>query len=73
MTARTCTVDENKRHCNCSFSCDKAGICCRCLNYHRALGELPGCYFPREAEKTGNRSIANFISIIQKQGSAYLK
>ncbi|MDR1389456.1 MAG: DUF6485 family protein [Treponema sp.] len=72
MTTRSCSIDDNKKNCNCSFSCGKAGICCQCLAYHRGLGELPGCYFPSEAERTADRSIGNFIRIVQKQGTAYL-
>ncbi|MDR1893524.1 MAG: hypothetical protein LBQ61_02370 [Spirochaetales bacterium] len=70
---RTCTLEKNKSHCPCSFGCGKAGICCECLDYHRSLGELPGCYFPPEVEKTGDRSAARFIEVVRKQGTAYLR
>jgi hypothetical protein len=68
-----CTSTQNRANCNCTFNCEKAGICCRCLSYHRRNGELPGCYFPGDAEKTGNRSIDNFIRIYQERGGSYLR
>ena len=73
MAAKTCNIDSNKTKCNCSFNCGKKGICCECIHYHRGNGELPACYFPNDAEKSGNRSIANFISIVQQKGTSYLK
>ena len=70
---RSCTVDQNKTRCACTFGCGKKGICCECIGYHRGLGELPGCYFPRDAERTGDRSISNFIGIVKQKGSSWLK
>ena len=49
--------------CNCTFSCGKKGNCCDCLKYHHSLGELPACYFPKDAERTGDRSVDHFIRI----------
>ena len=69
---RTCTVDKNKARCGCTFGCGKKGLCCQCVQYHRSLGELPGCYFPAGAEKTGNRSAAHFAAIINERGASYL-
>ena len=55
--------DLNSQDCNCSYGgCDKLGICCECIRYHRNRGELPACYFSDDVEKTWNRSISNFIS-----------
>jgi hypothetical protein len=31
--------------------------------YHKKYGELPGCLFPPEVERTYDRSIAHFVSI----------
>jgi hypothetical protein len=70
---RTCTVEKNKQNCNCSFGCGKCGVCCECLSYHRRRGELPGCYFPADIESGGNRSVANFINVIQQRGPGYLR
>ncbi|MCL1815896.1 MAG: DUF6485 family protein [Treponema sp.] len=72
MTAKTCNVERNKSRCPCTFNCGKHGICCDCLEYHRSSGELPACYFPKDAEKSGNRSIANFISLVQQKGTSFL-
>lgn len=58
-----CNIEKNKRVCNCSYPCDKKGICCECLRYHRNRNELPACYFPDSIERTYDRSIENFIQI----------
>ncbi|HPD80740.1 MAG TPA: DUF6485 family protein [Spirochaetales bacterium] len=58
-----CIVTENKKRCNCTYPCEKHGKCCECIAYHRSNGELPACYFNKEAEKTYNRSIAYYISL----------
>ncbi len=63
-----CNKDKNKNFCNCTFSCSRKGVCCDCLTYHRSLGELPACYFPKEEEKTGDRSVDNFVRIYNKRG-----
>ena len=54
---------QNKEKCTCTFSCSRKGNCCECIFYHQSKGELPGCMFPAEAEKTGNRSIEYFIKV----------
>jgi len=55
--------ERNLNNCNCSYpGCPRKGICCECLAYHRAHGELPACYFSKEDEKSWDRSIENFIS-----------
>jgi hypothetical protein len=59
-----CKKDRNKVYCNCTYSCDKKGICCDCIKYHRELGQLPACYFPDDIEKTYDRSISNYINTI---------
>jgi hypothetical protein len=46
----------NKEVCPCTYeSCSRKGYCCRCLAYHRKHGELPGCYFTPEVERTYDR------------------
>ena len=36
--------EENKKDCPCTYEpCDKKGICCECIAYHRRRGELPAC------------------------------
>ena len=63
-----CKKDRNKSFCSCSFSCSKKGVCCDCLQYHKRMGELPGCYFPSDYEATGDRSIESFIRLYQQRG-----
>ena len=54
VTAKTCT---------CTYEpCQRKGACCDCVDYHRANGELPGCLFSREAERTYDRSVEKFIA-----------
>ncbi|HNX91031.1 MAG TPA: DUF6485 family protein [Candidatus Omnitrophota bacterium] len=63
----TCKKKENMTRCNCTYEpCERKGLCCDCIAYHRANGELPACYFPDRAERTFDRSIAHFIEIYQK-------
>ena len=64
-----CNIEKNKMVCNCTYSCDKKGMCCECLKYHWSRGEVPACFFPDDIEKTYNRSVENFIQIYQQRGS----
>ena len=58
--------EKNLAQCACTYAaCDKKGICCECLHYHRKRGELPACYFTPEVERTYDRSIARFIKSSQ--------
>ncbi|RLE39662.1 hypothetical protein DRJ17_00520 [Candidatus Woesearchaeota archaeon] len=54
---------ENLKNCNCTYPCDKKGICCECIAYHKNLGELPACFFPDDIERTYDRSIKKFKAI----------
>ena len=59
---------ENLKECNCSYpGCQKKGICCECLKYHRENNELPACCFPDDIEKTYDRSVKKFVEI-NKEG-----
>ena len=60
-----CKIEKNKLHCNCTYPCDKKGMCCECISYHRNRGELPACYFTDAVERTYDRSIENFIRTCQ--------
>jgi len=62
-----CKVEENKMNCNCTYPCDKKGMCCECISYHRKRDELPACYFPDTVERTYDRSIENFIRVYQSK------
>ena len=64
-----CNVSENKANCTCTYSsCSKKGLCCECLQYHWGMGQLPGCLFPPDVEKTYDRSIAKFVATYQERG-----
>ncbi|MHA1378616.1 MAG: DUF6485 family protein [Candidatus Helarchaeota archaeon] len=57
-----CEIDKNLESCGCTYlSCNKRGKCCSCIRYHKERGELPGCLFPPDVEKTYDRSIKAFI------------
>ena len=58
----------NSVYCNCTYPCQKKGLCCDCLHYHRKMGELPACFFPNDTEKTYDRSIERFIELYQQRG-----
>lgn len=63
---RKCNVEKNTARCTCTYEpCSRKGICCECISYHQRMGELPGCLFPPEAERTYDRSIAHFIRVMQ--------
>jgi len=68
-----CTKERNAKHCNCTYPCERKGVCCECLTYHRRMGELPACYFPADVEAGYDRSIENFIRVVQKHGTGYLR
>ncbi len=52
----------NMKRCPCTYEpCSRKGKCCECLEYHRAAGELPACYFTAAQEATYDRSVAFFI------------
>lgn len=56
----------NKASCNCTYPCNRKGLCCECIAYHRSLRQLPACYFPTVAEKTYDRSIDYFVTLHQQ-------
>ncbi|MCX6730022.1 MAG: DUF6485 family protein [Candidatus Portnoybacteria bacterium] len=56
-----CKQPQNLKNCPCTYEgCERKGLCCECVKYHRENGELPGCYFSPEVEKTYDRSIKKF-------------
>ena len=66
---RQCDQENNLEKCTCTYtSCDKRGLCCECIVYHRSKGELPGCLFPEDVEKTYDRSIERFVRTFQERG-----
>ena len=53
---------ENMKNCNCTYDpCERKGICCQCVTYHRNMGQLPACYFSADAERTYDRNISHFV------------
>ncbi len=58
-----CNIEKNAKNCACTYaSCERRGKCCSCISYHKKRGELPGCLFPPEVEKTWDRSIRAFVN-----------
>ncbi len=52
----------NRARCSCSYpSCPRHALCCECVAYHRSHGEIPGCFFPPDLEKSYDRSVATFL------------
>ena len=63
----TCVNKErNLENCTCTYSCNKRGVCCDCVQSHLARREIPGCFFPEDAEKTYDRSVEYFIKVMSK-------
>jgi hypothetical protein len=67
MRATDCANQKkNEASCTCTYlSCERRGVCCACVAYHRASNQLPGCFFPPEAEKTFDRSVRHFVKVMQ--------
>ncbi|MGC8928306.1 MAG: DUF6485 family protein [Myxococcota bacterium] len=64
-----CLITDNLKNCTCTYEpCSRKGRCCECVLYHRKNNELPGCFFPKEAERTYDRSVSFYISIMKKGG-----
>ena len=61
-----CNSKSNQDNCSCTYEpCPRKGKCCECITYHWNMGELPGCLFPTEVERTYDRSIKKFIEVYQ--------
>ncbi len=57
---------KNAAACTCTYAgCPRHGVCCECVAYHAGSGELPGCFFPPEAEKTYDRSVGHFVRVMK--------
>ena len=57
-----CISDKSLKHCTCTYTaCDKRGNCCKCVTYHKDRGEIPGCLFSTDAERSYDRSLANLV------------
>lgn len=62
-----CKRQTNLKNCNCTYpNCEKKGMCCECLRFHLSNRELPGCFFPKEIEKTYDRSFKRFTELVKE-------
>jgi hypothetical protein len=53
----------NMKRCTCTYAgCERHGVCCECVAYHRSAEELPACFFTREEERSYDRSVSAFVS-----------
>lgn len=58
------SIQANVSRCNCTYDpCPRKGRCCECLHYHLQAGELPACAFPKDVERTYDRSFARFAKL----------
>jgi hypothetical protein len=58
-----CNLKLNQENGTCTYEpCDRKGRCCECIVYHKRLGQLPGCLFSSEVERTFYRSIPRVIA-----------
>ncbi len=65
-----CKKDQNLANCSCSYmGCHRRGVCCDCVAYHLKSRQVPGCFFPADAEKTYDRSFEHFARLVN-DGSA---
>lgn len=63
-----CKKEKTLKICNCSYEpCSRKGICCDCVAYHLQKRQLPGCFFPKSAEKTYDRSFEHFAGLVTKR------
>jgi len=57
-----CNLATNRKRCTCTYEpCSRKGKCCECVEFHKGMGELPGCLFTKEQEATYDRSIGHFV------------
>ena len=64
-----CNISANKKNCTCTYEpCSRKGKCCECVLYHRRNGEIPGCFFPADVERTYSRSVKRFVQAFEKEG-----
>ena len=62
-----CKKETNLKNCTCTYSsCSRRAVCCDCVQYHLRNRELPGCFFPAEAEKTYDRSFEFFARLVDE-------
>jgi hypothetical protein len=55
----------NTRFCKCTYpGCERHGICCECLHYHLGMRQLLACCFPKDVERTYDRSFERFAGLV---------
>ena len=65
--AMECKKSSNARFCNCTYpGCEKHGVCCECLQYHLGMRQLPACCFPKDVERTYDRSFERFADLVNE-------
>ncbi len=63
------SMEANMKDCTCTYpGCPRKGKCCECVLYHRKRNQLPGCFFPKQAEAAYNRSYACFCEVVSTGG-----
>ena len=63
-----CKKEKNLVKCNCTYDpCSRKGICCDCVSYHLKSRELPACFFPKDAERTYDRSFEFFAELVTRR------
>ncbi len=61
-----CKLQKNQSRCSCTYDpCPRKGVCCECIMYHNSQGELPGCLFPPDVERTYDRSVKRYLRAMQ--------
>jgi hypothetical protein len=67
MTLMDCKKSQNMKICTCTYDpCPRKGVCCECVAYHLRNRQVPGCFFPADAERTYDRSFEHFARIVGK-------
>lgn len=60
-----CKKTSRMRTCACTYEpCARKGVCCECIAAHVRVRELPGCCFPKEAERSYDRSFEHFAKLV---------
>lgn len=67
MVNKCANQDKNKDKCTCTYDCSRRGLCCECVFYHRSIGQIPGCFFPADAEATYNRDVDHFVKVMSEK------
>ena len=60
-----CKQPKNLESCACTYpGCSRKGMCCECLRHHLENRELPACCFPKDVEKSYDRSFDKFAELV---------